>query len=38
MKLHKINYKNICSTHYRDNTVMVSYDDTSAPIVIENLE
>ncbi len=37
-KLRKINYKNICSAHYGDNTVLVSSDDTSAPTVIENLE
>ncbi len=34
----KINFKNICSTHYSDNTVLVSSDDTSAPTVRENLE
>ncbi len=38
-KLRKINYKNVCSsTHYNDNTVLVSSKDTSAPTVIENLE
>ncbi len=34
----KINFKNICSTHYSDNTVLVSSEDTSAPTVRENLE
>ncbi len=38
MKHRKINYKNLCSTHFRDNTVLVSSDDTSATTVIENLE
>ncbi len=34
----KINFKNICSTHYCDNTVLVSSKDTSAPSVRENPE
>ncbi len=34
----KINFKNICSTHYSDNTVLVSSEDTSAPTVRGNLE
>ncbi len=34
----KINFKNICGTHYSDNTVLVSSEDISAPTVRENLE
>ncbi len=34
----KINFKNICGTHYWDNTVLVLSKDTSAPTVRENLE
>ncbi len=37
-KLRKFNYKNICSTRYSDNTVLVLSKDTSAPTVIENPE
>ncbi len=36
-KTSKINYKNTHSTHYREYTVLVSSDNTSAPIVIEIL-
>ncbi len=34
----KINFKNVCSTHYSDSTVLFSSEDTSAPTVRENLE
>ncbi len=34
----KIHFKNICSTHHSDNTVLVSSEDTRAPTVRENLE
>ncbi len=34
----KINFKNICSTHYSDSTVLVSSEDTSTSTVRENLE
>ncbi len=37
-KFCKINFKNICSTRYSDNTVLVSSEDTRAPTVRENLE
>ncbi len=38
MKRRKINYKNIYSTYYRDNTILVLSDNISAPIETENLE
>ncbi len=37
-KFRKINFKNVCSTHYSDNTVLVSSEDTSTCTVRENLE
>ncbi len=37
-KFRKINFKNIYNTHYSDNSVLVSSEDTSAPTVRENLE
>ncbi len=37
-KFCKINFKNICSTHYSDNAVLVLFEDTSAPTARENLE
>ncbi len=34
----KINFKYICNIHYSDNTVLISFEDTRAPTVRENLE